>query len=78
LNDNIIATMQAMVEGMEHRLNNRTNQLLSELAIQEAIIAQILGDSLDVKGDLLAEYRKKAVDFIKVNQRILKLDEVSS
>lgn len=77
LNDNILTTMQGMIDSMEHRLNNRTNQLLSELAIQQAVIAQVLGDSLDVKGDQLAEYRKKAVDYIKVNQRILRLDDVN-
>lgn len=77
MNENILATMQAMVDSLEHKLNNRTNQMLSELAIQQAIIAQVLSDSLEVKGDQLAEYRKKAVDYIKVNQRILKLDEVN-
>lgn len=76
LNDNILATMQGMVDAMEHRLNNRTNQLLSELAIEEAVIAQMLAYSIDVKGDVVAEYRKKATQFLKVNQRILRLDEL--
>ncbi len=76
INDNILATMQGMVDAMEHRLNNKTNQLLSEIAIQQAIIAQLLAYSIDVKGDVVAEYRKKAIEFLKVNQRILRLDEL--
>lgn len=75
LNDNILATMQGMVDAMEHRLNNKSNQLLSELCIQQAIIAQMLAYSLEVKGDTIAEYRKRAIEFLKVNQRVFKLDE---
>lgn len=76
LNENILAAMQAMVDSMEHRLNNKTNQLLSELAIQESIIAQMLAYTIDVKGDVIAEYRKNAIENLKVNQRVLRLDEL--
>jgi hypothetical protein len=76
LNENILSSMQGMVDGLEHRLNNKTNQLLSELAIQEGIVAQLLAYSLDADGDTVAEYRKKAVEFLKVNQRILRLDKL--
>lgn len=76
LNENVLSSMQGMVDGLEHRLNNKTNQLLSELAIQEGIVAQLLAYSLDVDGDVVADYRKKAVDFLKVNQRVLRLDSI--
>lgn len=76
LNDNILSAMQAMTDSLEQRLNNKTNQLLSELAIQEGIVAQLLAYSLDADGDTVAEYRKKAVEFLKVNQRILRLDKL--
>lgn len=75
LNDNVLACMQATVDSLEHKLNNRTNQVLSELAIEEAIVVQMLAYSLDVKGDAVAEYRKHAIEFLKVNQRVLRLDE---
>lgn len=76
LNDNVLSAMQAMTDSMEHRLNNKTNQLLSELAIQEGIVAQLLAFSLDVDGDMVADCRKKAVEFLKVNQRILRLEKL--
>lgn len=76
LNENVLSSMQAMMEGLEHRLNNKTNQLLSELAIEQGIIAQLLAYSLDVSGDTVADYRKKAVEYLKVNQRVLRLDKL--
>lgn len=76
LNDNVLAAMQGISDRMEMRLNHKTNQLLSELAIQVSIIEQILGASIPVDGDVLSKFRQNAVEFIKVNQRIFRMDEV--
>lgn len=76
LNDNILSAMQGITDRMEMRLNHKTNQVLSELAIQVSIMEQILGNSLDVDGSVLSKFRQNAVEFLKTNQRILRMDEV--
>lgn len=76
LNDQIIAAMQGITDRMEMRLNHKTNQVLSELAIQVSIMEQILGNSLEVDGSVLSKFRQNAVEFLKTNQRILRMDEV--
>lgn len=76
INDNILSAMQGISDRMEMRLNHKTNQLLSELAIQVSIMEQILGASIPVDGDVLSKFRQNAVEFIKVNQRIFRMDEV--
>lgn len=76
INDNILSAMQGISDRMEMRLNHKTNQLLSELAIQVSIMEQILGASIPIDGDVLSKFRQNAVEFIKVNQRIFRMDEV--
>lgn len=76
LNDNILAAMQNISDRMEMRLNHKTNQLLSELAIQVSIMEQVLGASIPIDGDVLSKFRQNAVEFLKTNQRVLRMDEV--
>lgn len=76
LNDNILSAMQGISDRMEMRLNHKTNQVLSELAIQVSIMEQILGNSLEVDGTVLSKFRQNAVEFLKTNQRLLRMDEV--
>lgn len=76
INQDILKLTQSQLSLLENRINNKTNQLLSELAIQVSIQNQLMIDNLDVDLTYLDTYRKNAVDFIKVNQRILKLDDL--
>lgn len=76
INDSVVATVQGITDRMEMRLNHKTNQVLSELAIQVSIMEQILGNSLEVDGSVLSKFRQNAVEFLKTNQRILRMDEV--
>lgn len=76
INEDILKLSQAAVDLLEQRINNKTNQVLSELSIQVCTMAQIIAGSLEVDPLQLPEYRKKAVAFLKSNNRILRLDEI--
>ena len=76
LSSDILEAMKSTVSLLERRLDNRTNQLLSSMAIQLFIINKVLADSLDLSGDALEQYRVQAVEFLKGNNRLLDLREV--
>ena len=65
----------SMVELLEHKLNNRSNQLISSLAIQQFILAKIIAESLDISPDAVELYRKQAVEFLRENNRVFSLKE---
>ncbi len=70
---NIIQANNAL---LEQQINNKVNRVLSELAIQNAIQNMILANELEVN-DLDADsYRKKAIEFLKTNNRVFRLDEL--
>ena len=60
LNENIVHIIEAMNEEMEDRINNKSNQLLSEIAIQLCIVQQILADNLEVDGEQAATFQEKS------------------
>lgn len=76
LSSDILEAMKSTVSLLERRLDNRSNQLLSSMAIQLFIINKVLADSLDLSGDALEQYRVQAVEFLKSNNRLLDLREV--
>lgn len=76
LSSDILEAMKSTVSLLERRLDNRSNQLLSSMAIQLFIVNRVLADSLDLSGDALEQYRKEAVEFLKNNNRLLELREV--
>ena len=76
LSSDILEAMKSTVSLLERRLDNRSNQLLSSMAIQLFIINRVLADSLDLSGDALEQYRVQAVEFLKGNNRLLDLREV--
>lgn len=48
ITESVKRTVLASVNLMESRLNNRTNKVLSELAIQQAILCQVIAHELEV------------------------------
>lgn len=76
INEEIISILQASIALLEQNINNKTNRVLSELAIQNAIQNMILASELEVSGIDTDSYRKKAVEFLKTNNRVLRLDEL--
>lgn len=72
----ILAAMRSMVELMEHRINNKSNQLISSMAIQLYIIDKVIADNLGLAPDTLETYRAEAVEFLRANNRVLHLNEV--
>lgn len=76
INEEILKLNKASLDLLEYRINNKTNQVLSELAIQTCIQNLIIANSLDVSPLDLDEYRRQAVEFLRNNNRVLKLSEL--
>lgn len=76
VNKEMIEIVQSIFRTAENSINQKTNRILSELAIQAAVQNLILANSLDVKMKDLHVYRLKALDFIKENNRVLRMDEI--
>ncbi|WMJ22687.1 hypothetical protein RBG61_11905 [Paludicola sp. MB14-C6] len=76
INDEIINILQAVIETKLQNINNKTNQVLSEVAIQSNIQNQVLASELDVNPLQLQQMRLNAIDFLKANNRVLKLNEI--
>ncbi len=72
----IVRILQSTVAMAEQRINNKTNQVLSALAIETGTLEQVIANSLDVDLQDLKKYRQNTIDFQKANQRIFRLDEV--
>lgn len=75
LPEHILRSMQATVTGLEERVNNKSNQLLSTMAIEMYIIEHILAAELEIEADDIIKYRRDAVEVIKRNNRIFRMDE---
>lgn len=76
INEEILKINKAGLDLLEQRVNNKTNQVLSELAIQMSIMTQVIAGSLQIDPLQLPEYRKKAVEFLRANNRVFRLDEL--
>ena len=76
LPNDILEAMRSTVSLLEHRLDNRANQLLSSMAIQMFIVNKLLADNLEISPDGLELYRQQAVEFLKANNRLLNLKDV--
>ena len=72
----IVKVLQSTVAMAEQRINNKTNQVLSALTIETGTLEQIIAASLDVDRGKLKKYRENAVDFLKANNRVIRMDEV--
>jgi len=73
--EHILRSMQATVTGLEEKLNNKSNQLLSSMAIEIYIIEHILASELEIEADDIIRYRRDAVEVMKRNNRIFRMDE---
>lgn len=65
-----------MMAQLETKINKKTNEVLSELAIQCAVQNMILGNSLDISMADFHEYQEKAKSFLKQKNRPLRLDDI--
>lgn len=76
ITESVKRTVLASVNLMESRLNNRTNRVLSELAIQQAILCQVIAHELEVNPRALDNYRRAAVEYLKMNDRVFRLEDI--
>lgn len=76
LNEQILGIIQGSLKVCENNINNKTNKVLSELAIQTAVQNMIMAHGLEISQSQLHTFRLRALDFLKENNRVLRLDEV--
>lgn len=76
ITESVKRTVLASVNLMESRVNNRTNKVLSELAIQQAILCQVIAHELEVNPRALDNYRRAAVEYLKMNDRVFRLEDI--
>lgn len=77
VNEEILKIIQANNGLLLQQINNKTNRVISELAIQSAIQNLILASELDVDAVQVDNYRKQAVEFLKTNNRVFRFDEIA-
>lgn len=76
LSQELIDIQKSLVDLLEHRINNRSNQLLSSMAIQQFVLCKVIAESLDISPDALELYRRQAAEFLKENNRVFSLKEM--
>lgn len=76
INEEVLRAIDARLALLEQRLNNRANQVLSAVAIEQGVLVQVVAGNLELDGILLQDYRKTAVEHLKANNRVLRLGEV--
>lgn len=76
LSQEVIDIQKSLVDLLEHRINNRSNQLLSSMAIQQFVLCKVIAESLDISPDALELYRRQAAEFLKENNRVFSLKEM--
>lgn len=74
LPEQIQKTFRSELAMLEQRQNVKINKLLSELAIQEGIIAQILANELEVDLEMMPVYRRRAVEALRASNSVFRLD----
>lgn len=78
INSELLHIIQSTFRMTENNINYKTNHVLSELAIQVTIQNLILASSLEVDKKDLSNFRLKALDFLKENNRVFRLDEIEN
>ena len=76
INENILKMVQANINLLLKEINNKSNRVLSEVAIQSAIQNMIISSELDVSATDAAQFRKQAIRFLQSSNRVLRLDEI--
>ena len=76
INDELLQAVKSVAQLSEAKINAKTNQVLSSLAIEVGVMNQILAQSLQVSPLAVEQYRKNVVEFLRANNRVLRMDEV--
>ena len=76
LSQEVIDVQKSLVVLLGHRINNRSNQLLSSMAIQQFVLCKVIAESLEISPDALELYRRQAAEFLKENNRVFSLKEM--
>lgn len=71
--EDILKSFEAQTALMENRLNNKTNKLISELAIQLGILQMVISNNLDVNPEFVEQARIRMVEYLKTNNRVFRL-----
>ena len=70
-----VQQIDALCALLRRDLNARSDQLLSSMAIQLTVIQMILADGLRIHRADVDEYTRQAVDMLKSNNRLFRMEE---
>lgn len=70
-----VQQIQGICGNLQTQLNNRSNQLLSSMAIQLTVLQMILADSLEIKEAAVEAYTAQAVEELRRNNRVFRMEE---
>ena len=76
ITEEMLGVIQGTFSLAENSINQKTNRVLTELAVQTAIQNYILAKSLDVDKKDLHNYRLRALDYMRENNRVFKMTEL--
>lgn len=74
--EDIQKVFSAQTSLMESRLNNKSNQLLSEMAIQIGVLQMVVSNSLDVSPEFVEKARVRMIEYLKTNNRVFNLSQL--
>ena len=75
-NEQTIGIVKSVANTAVQQINARGYRIMSELAIQEGIIAAVLANNLEVSSRDLSTYRIQAVEALKNGERLISLDNL--
>lgn len=68
-------TLEGLCQMMEQNLNQRSNQLLSSIAIQLYVLQRVVSDNLQIDGNAIDDYTQEAVEMLQRNNRVFRMQE---
>ena len=71
----ILNAVTAETTKLEQRINDKTNQVLSSVAIQLYVVQRMMMDNLEVTKQQIEDYTVEGVAFIRQNNRAFRMGE---
>jgi metal-responsive CopG/Arc/MetJ family transcriptional regulator len=71
----ILNAVTAETTKLEQRINDKTNQVLSSVAIQLYVVQRMMMDNLEVTKQQIEDYTVEGVTFVRQNNRVFRMGE---
>lgn len=72
----VLQAIDGMCGTLQTNLNAKSNQLLSSMAIQLFVVQRMMADNLEVEPLQIEEYTRQAVEMIRQNNRVFRMQDL--